>query len=160
MKEKFAAVYRYNNPVEVLKINLATSNFEIIAADGVDKSTVAVGFFEIEKNQDGQDLVAITAAPDGPLLIVNSIQYAPKIGQTKIEITDDEKYSHALISDEAKNIFGLFYEVKAGVGSHPYNESREDVDFYFWLSKNIGNPKFYEYYKKNYIYLDWERFGE
>lgn len=154
MKEKFIAVYRYNNSVEVLKICLATGNFEIIAADGVDKSKVAVGFFEIEKNQSEQDCVALIATPDGPLLIMNSTQYVPKIVETKIEVIDGEKFSHLLISDDGKNIFGLFYEEKAGVGSHPYNESREDVDFYYWLSKNIGNPKLYQHYKKDYVYLD------
>lgn len=154
MKEKFAAVYRYNNSVEVLKVSLATGNFEIIAADGVDKSKVSVGFFEIEKNQSGQDCVALIATPDGPLLIMNSTQYVPKIDETKIKVIDGEKFSHLLISDDGKNIFGLFYEEKAGVGSHPYNESREDVDFYYWLSKNIGNPKLYQHYKKDYVYLD------
>jgi hypothetical protein len=39
------------------------------------------------------------------------------------------------------------------VGSNPYDENREDVDFYYWLSKNMENPKLYDFYRKNWVCL-------
>lgn len=154
VKEKFIGVYRYNNSVEVLKISLATCNFDIISANEVDRSKVSVGFFENEKNQNNTGCVALVSTPHGPLLILDSTRYAPKIATTKIEIIDGEIFSRLLIADKGENIFSLFYKGKTGFGSHPYNEFREDVDFFYWLSKNIGNPKLYEYYEKELVYLD------
>jgi hypothetical protein len=154
VKEKFIAVYRFNNSVEVLKFSLVTGAISIISADEVEKSKISVGFFESENNQSGTDLVALVATPDGPLLIMNSVQYSPKMGITKIRITDAGDFSHFSVLDKGVNIFGLFYKEKAGIGSHPYNEVREDVDFYCWLSKHIGNPKLYEHYNKSFLYLD------
>ena len=62
-----------------------------------------------------------------------------------------EKLSHFMVSHDDQLIFELLYEEKDGVGSHPYNKSREDVDFYYWLSKSAGNPKLYNYYSKKTV---------
>lgn len=109
--------------------------------------------FEIERRDPNVDIVVLLATPDGPLLFLNGNQYCPEKGKTKISINDDENLSHLLVSHEGRPIFGLFYEKKFGIGLHPYNKTREDIDFYYWLCTKISNPKFYEVYTKDITYI-------
>ena len=73
--------------------------------------------------------------------------------KSHVEVSDDGNYSSFKISHENQHVFECFYETKFGIGLHPYNNQREDIDFYFWLSKNINNPKLYEAYTKELKYI-------
>jgi len=88
------------------------------------------------------------------LLYLDDLRYVPKIHRTKIEIKDDESISSFRILHDAQLIFELFFKAKCGIGLHPYNNTREDIDFYFWLGKNINDPEFYKAYTKGIKYMD------
>jgi hypothetical protein len=153
MKKEFIFLKNYNNSVDALKFFLGTNDSVIVPASEVESAKFSTGFFEIEKRGGVTDITALVATPEGPLLILNAIQHFPKLGKTKIEVRDDEKSHHFLVFDDEKFLFGIFYEEKAGVGSNPYDENREDVDFYYWLSKNMENPKLYDFYRRNWVCL-------
>jgi len=148
---KFIFLNRYNNSRDILKISLETSGSKIVSANEVDNKKISTGFFEAEKRNDGIDIIALVATSAGPLLIFNSLQYFFELGRTKIDVGGSEKLSHFIVSHDSELIFELLYEEKVGVGSHPYNQGREDVDFYYWLSKNAGNPKLYDGYSKKMV---------
>lgn len=154
MPSKFIAVSQFDGTVNLLKMDLSSGTREIIPADAVAEDDVSFGLFEIEKNAPEPDYLALLATPDGPLLVFKDGQYYPDLEQTRIEITGDGQYSHIRIFDDGDIVFGMFYEDKFGIGLHPYNRTREDIDFYYWLSKKINDPKFYTTYTKDIAYID------
>jgi hypothetical protein len=128
---------------QLLKIDLASGTRQIIpAAAGCD---TAFGMFEAE---DSQHFLALLAKPDGPLLIFQDGQHGPQLGKTSIAIIDEGDYSHCRILHEGALVMELAYQCKHGIGLNPYNRTREDIDFYYWLSKNIGNPALYATYTR------------
>jgi hypothetical protein len=159
MQNKFVAVEQFDGSVELLKIDLATGERQIVAHDELDEKDVAFGMFEVEKIEPEVESVALLATPEGPLLILNDLQYRPDIQNTRIEVKDDGKFSHFLVLDDGEPVFGLFYEKKFGIGINPYLNEREDIDFYYWLSKNINNPKLYQVYTKEIKYIESQESG-
>lgn len=153
MENKFVAVNQFDGAVHLLKIDMVTGDRKIVSADDLDESQVSFGLFESERESPDLESVALIATPEGPLLFLNDLKYQPKIGKTKIEVEDDGGISHFRVLHERQCIFGLFYKEKFGIGVHPYNNSREDIDFYYWLSRNIKNPKLYEAYTKEVKYV-------
>jgi hypothetical protein len=154
MQNKFVAVSQFDGSVKLLKIDLATGEREIVPHDEVDEKQVTFGMFEVEKVNQELVSVVLLATPEGPLLILKDLHFRPEIESTKIEVKDDGQFSHFLVLDEGEPVFGLFYEAKFGIGLHPYLNEREDVDFYYWLSENINNPKLYQAYTKEIKYID------
>lgn len=153
MQDKFVAVPQFDGSVKLLKINLATGERELVQHDEVDEKQLAFGMFESEKAVPELESVALLGTSEGPLLILKDLQFHPDIETTKIEVKDDGDFSHFLVLDEGRPVFGLFYTAKFGVGLHPYLHTREDFDFYYWLSKNINNPKLYQSYTRELKYL-------
>lgn len=153
MQNKFAVINQFDNDVNLLKLNLLTGDAQLISTNKIDEDQISFGMFEIENHELHIDIVALLATPDGPLLFLNGSQYRPEIGKTKISVKDDENLSHLLISHEGHPIFGIFYEKKFGIGLHPYHKNREDIDFYYWLSRKISDPKLYAVYTKDIIYI-------
>lgn len=147
-------ISQFDGSVNLLKIIISTGEREITPADEVNKDDIAFGLFEVEKSEFDLNSVALLATPDGPLLLLKEIQYRPDISKTKIKINADGKFVHFQILHEKNHIFGLFYEEKFGIGLHPYNNTREDIDFYYWLCKKINMPKFYQTYTKEIKYLE------
>jgi hypothetical protein len=139
---------RYSNSVDLLQISTNANDMKIVSAEGVEKNRIAEGFFESEGREKITSITALMATPNGPLLILNFARYYPKLEKTKIEVDDCGKLSQFLVFDGGEILFQLFYEEKVGIGSNPYDQNRDDVDFYCWLSKNAKNPKFYDYYCK------------
>ena len=150
MQNKFIAINQFDGTVKLLKIELSTGNRHVIPAEGVDKTSIAFGLFEMESESE---TVALLATPGGPLLFLKDLQYRPEIGKTKIEVTDDGGFSHFQVFHDGGIVFSLFYKEKFGIGLHPYNNNREDIDFYYWLEKNHNDPKFYKVYTKEIHYL-------
>lgn len=153
MQSKPIAVSQFDGTVNLLKLNLISGEREIIAADTVNEDHVSFGLFELESEQPKLEYLALLATPDGPLLVFDDDVYYPEPGKTTIDITDDGNHSHFKLMDDGELVFGLFYESKFGIGLHPYNRTREDIDFYYWLSKKISDPKFYTTYTKDIEYL-------
>jgi len=153
MQKKIAVISRFDNDTSLLKLDLSTGAGQLISADDINEDQISFGMFEIEKRQPHSDIVALVATATGPLLFLNEMQYALAMGKTKISIKDDEIFSHFSISHDGRPVFGLFYEKKFGIGLHPYNKSREDIDFYYWLYKNIMNPNLYTIYTKEVKYV-------
>lgn len=153
MQGKLAIISRFDNDTELLKLDLSTGVGQLISTEDVNEDQISFGMFEIERSGSHTDIVALIATPSGPLLFLNDVQYRPEIGKTKISIKDDEIFSHFLIVHEGHSVFGLFYEKKFGVGLHPYSKSREDIDLYYWLCKNISNSKLYAVYTKEIKYI-------
>lgn len=145
---------QFDGQVEFLKIKFSTGDAQIISASEIDKDKVSFGMFEYEENASGLNCVALLATPQGPLMFLNHMRLYPKADKTTVEIKDDENLSHILVLHETRPIFGLFYESKFGIGLHPYNSARRDIDFYYWLSENIGDPKMYEIYSKEIKFVD------
>ena len=50
-------------------------------------------------------------------------------------------------------IFEFFYEEKFGIGLHPYSNTREDIDFYYWVAQNINNKELYQLYSREITYV-------
>lgn len=148
MQGESVLLSQFDGEVKYLKIKLSTGDAQIIPASEIDKDKVTFGMFECEESASGLNCVALLATPQGPLMLLNDTRLYPDADKTKIKIKDDEDLSHFLVLHEGEQIFGLFYEKKFGIGLHPYNNTREDIDFYYWLSKNIGNPKLYKIYTK------------
>ena len=153
MQSKFAVISQFDNDVNLLKLNLSTGSGQLILSENINEDQISFGMFEIENHELHIDLIALLATPDGPLLFLNGNQYRPEIGKTKISIKNEENLSHFLISHEGRPIFGISYEKKFGIGLYPYNKSREDIDFYYWLCKNISNSKLYAVYTKKIKYI-------
>ncbi len=153
MQNKFTIISQFDNDVNLLKLNLSTGTGQVISSENINEDQISFGMFEIENHELHIDLIALLATPDGPLLFLNGNQYRPEIGKTKISIKDEENLSHFLISHERHPIFGIFYEKKFGIGLHPYNKNREDIDFYYWLCKKISTPALYKVYTKSIIYI-------
>ncbi len=126
-----------------LKIDLSTGDRQIIPVAATGDN--AFGMFDAE---DGQQLLALLATQDGPLLIFQDAQHRPQLGKTSIAIIDEGDSSHCRILHDGALVMELAYQRKHGIGLHPYNRSREDIDFYYWLSKNIGNPALYATYTR------------
>ena len=154
MKNKSVAVRQFDGTVELLKIDFITGEREIIPFDSIEKDRIAFGFFEVEKKETEPETVALMATPEGPLFFLKDVKYFPKIGKTKIKIKSDENFFHFQILHEGNHIFGMFYEEKFGIGLHPFISTREDCDFYYWISTIIDNPEFYEKYTREIKYFD------
>lgn len=155
MKNKFVAVHGFDAVVSLLKIDWTTGARSVIARDEVDERFVTFGMFEAEKKGAGEiHSVALLATAEGPLLILDDLKFRPNVHETKINVEDDDQVSHFRVLDDGKPVFGLFYEKKFGIGLHPYLKAREDIDFYYWLSKNINNPKLFQTYTRELKFLD------
>lgn len=147
------AISQFDRDMQLLRISLSTGERDIIPSHLVDEDHIAFGLFDFEGGDKDLDSVALIATPRGPLLFLKDIQYRPDINLTKIQIEKDGGFFHFKISHDKNYIFGLFYKEKSGIGLHPYNHDREDIDFYYWLCKNINTPLFYQAYTKDIIYL-------
>jgi hypothetical protein len=154
MQGKFVAVHQFDGSVKLLKIDLGTGERQVVPHEAVDEKNVTFGMFEVEKVEPELETVALLATPEGPLLVLKDLQFRPDIQKTRIEIKDDGQFSHFLVLDNGEPVFGLFYEPKFGIGLHPYLHERQDFDFYYWLSKNINNPKLYQSYTREIKFLD------
>jgi hypothetical protein len=159
MQNKFVALRQFDGSVKLLKIDLATGERQIVPSAKVNQKHVTLGAFEVEKVEPELESVALLATPEGPLLILKDLQFRPDIQNTRIEVKDDGKFSHFLVLDDGEPVFGLFYEEKFGIGLHPYLHERQDFDFYYWLSKNLNDPKLYRYYTKEIKYIDSQQSG-
>lgn len=148
MHDGFVVISQFDGDVNFLRLNLSEGSAEVVSSDKIGKDNVSFGMFEFERGESRNDYVALIATPEGPLMFLNGLRYSPHIDQTDVKISDDGEFSHFLVLHDQAPIFGLFYKKKFGIGLHPYLHSREDFDFYYWLSKNIKNPKLYESYKK------------
>lgn len=157
--DKFVAVHQFDGSVKLLEIDLTTGERRIVPHDAVDEKHVTFGMFEVEKVEPELECVALLATPQGPLLILKDLQFRPDIHSTKIKVEDVGQFAHFLVLDDGEPVFGLFYEKKFGTGLHPYLNGREDFDFYYWLSKNINNPKLYQVYTKEIKYIDSQKSG-
>ena len=154
MENKSVVINQFDGTTKLLRVDIKTGRREIVSADKFANDKFSFGLFEVEREGENIESVALLATPDGPLLFLNEMQYRPEINKTKIKLRDDGKFSNFRILHEENFIFGLFYEQKFGIGLHPYNNNREDIDFYYWLSKNINNPKFYEIYTKEMQFIN------
>ena len=153
MENSVVAVSQFDGTVGLLRIYLTTDEREIIPAAEVNEDDIAFGLFDVEKSETELDSVALLATPDGPLLLLKEMQYRPDINKTKIKIENDGDFLHFQILHGENHIFGLFYREKFGIGLHPYNNNREDIDFYYWLCRKINMPQFYKTYTKDIKYL-------
>jgi hypothetical protein len=154
MTGKTIAISQFDGTVKLMKIELSTGVREIVPAKQIDEEKVTFGLFEIEESNHRSESVALIATPDGPLLVFNDTLYHPNAEDTKVDIADDGEFSHFRILHQGEPIFGMFYKEKSGLGLHPYNRSREDIDFYFWLKNKINEPKFYKAYTRDIVFLD------
>ena len=153
MQQKIVVLSQFDGSVKLLKIDLETCHRKIVPSKDVDENEIAFGFFEVEETAQYLDSVALVATPEGPLLILRDTRYYPSTETTEIQINDDAKSSSFLVFHEGRKIFELTYEAKFGIGLHPYNNSRADIDFYFWLSANIKSSGFYEKYTRDLKHL-------
>lgn len=153
MENRFVAVRQFDGTVELLKINFATGEREIIPFNDIEKNKIAFGFFEIEKDKSELHTAALIATPEGPLFFLKDLKYFPKMGKTKIKINPNGDFFHFQIFHDGQHVFGMFYEEKFGIGLHPFINSREDCDFYYWLSTIIDNPEFYQKYTRDINYF-------
>ncbi len=153
MQNSIIAISQFDKPVNLLRFDLSTGERKVISFADVDRNDVTFGLFDFEENENDLNTVALIATPTGPLLLLKNIQYRPEINKTEIKISNHEKFFHFQIFHEKKHIFGLFYQEKFGIGLHPYNNTREDIDFYYWLCQNINNPLLYKTYTREIIYL-------
>lgn len=146
MQNQIVALQQFDGTVKLLKLNLATGAREIIPAEGVEKGRIARGMYEDEGEGAELETVAMVATPEGPLLMLQHQPYRPSVEDTKIVVQDDVQLCHFIVFDQDQPIFRLSYEPKSGIGLHPYVNEREDIDFYYWLSKNINDPKLHQTY--------------
>lgn len=153
MTNSIVAVSQFDGTVKLLTIDLSTGERQVISADVVNEDDITFGLFEVEQSEAELNSVALLATPEGPLLFLKDIRYQPDIKKTKIKIEDNGDFLHFQILHEENHVFGLFYEEKFGIGLHPYNTSREDIDFYYWLCKKINMPQFYQTYTKDIKYV-------
>jgi hypothetical protein len=148
------AISQFDGTVKLMKIELSTGAREIVPAKDIGEEKITFGMFEVEESNHRSESIALVATPQGPLLIFNDTLYRPNAAQTKVDIADDKEISHFRILHQGTPIFGLFYKEKFGIGLHPYNRDREDIDFYFWLKNKINEPKFYKAYTREIVFLD------
>jgi hypothetical protein len=134
---------QFDGTRQLLQIDLVSGEQQIIPA-AADRDT-AFGMFEAE---DNQHFLALLATPDGPLLLFKDCQYRPQLDKTSITITDGPAYSHCCILHDGALVVELAYQSKHGIGLHPYNRDREDIDFYYWLNQHIGSPALYATYTR------------
>jgi hypothetical protein len=153
MENTTIAISQFDGSVKLLRVCLATGERDLIPANEIHEDEIAFGLFDFEKSETGLDSVALVATPEGPLFFLKNMQYRPALNKTKIKIDSDGNYFHFQILHEENHIFGLFYKEKSGIGLHPYNRSREDIDFYYWLCKKINMPQFYQTYTRDIKYL-------
>jgi hypothetical protein len=137
------ALSQFDGSRQLLKIDLVSGARKLIPAQA--DSDTAFGMFDAE---NGQHYLALVATPDGPLLMFKDAQYRPQLGRTRIDITDGLNYSHCRILHDGALVVELAYQIKHGIGLHPYNRDREDIDFYYWLSRHIGDPDLYATYTR------------
>lgn len=153
MTGKTIAISQFDGTVKLMKIELSTGKREIVAAKEIDEDKIAFGLFEVEESNNLAESIALVATPDGPLLIFNDTLYRPGV-ETTVDVVDQGDFSHFRILHDGKPVFGMFYKEKFGIGLHPYNRNREDIDFYFWLKNKINEPKFYQTYTREITFLD------
>jgi hypothetical protein len=154
MTGKTIAISQFDGSVKLMKIDLSTGERKIVPAHEVNEDKVTFGLFEAEADDKLAESIALVGTPDGPLLVFNDTLYHPSAEETTVDIVDQEDYSHFRILHDGEPIFGMFYKPKFGIGLHPYNRNREDIDFYFWLKDKINSPRFYETYTRQITFLD------
>jgi len=154
MSTQKVAISQFDGTSKVLKIDVGSGVGEIFSSDEIPEDDISFGLFDIYEVNEKSNFIALLATGDGPLLFFNEIKYRPELGKTKVSIKDDNQTSHFLILHEGSPVFGLFYERKFGIGLHPYNRERDDIDFYYWLKTKVINPKFYEVYTKKYTVIE------
>lgn len=151
---KFIAIRQFDGAAKLLKVDLSTGGHEILPALEIGKEKIAFGLFEHENGNRSPVFLALLATPDGPLLMSNGIRYRPRIGKTQAVIVDHDGHSEFHVLHEGTPVLEISYGEKWGIGLHPYANSREDIDFYFWLAGQIDQPKLYQAYTREITYLD------
>lgn len=154
MKKNTVAISQFDGTSKILKIEITTGKGAVVSASEIPEEKISFGLFDIYGDNEEVDFVSLLATPDGPMLFFKEIQYRPEFGKTKIDLKDEGGISHFLVSHEGVPVFGLFYNDKFGIGLHPYNRERADVDFYYWLFEKVRNPNFYKVYSKNFILIE------
>jgi len=148
------AIRQFDGCTKLLKVDLSTGRHEIVLPDEVDKEKITFGLFEIEEGNHSPEFVALVATPDGPLLISTGLLYRPLIAKTQAVIVDQDRRSQFRLLHEGTPVIDFSYDEKWGIGLHPFANSRNDIDFYFWLAGHIDKPNFYQAYTREIIYLD------
>lgn len=154
MTNKTIALHQYDGSVELMKIDLSTGASEIGPSKESSEEKIAFGMFELEEGNQPPQALALLATPDGPLLIFNGTMYRPNACETRAEITEQGEFSHFRILHLGAPVFELSYKEKFGVGLHPFAQDREDIDFYFWLKNKINEPKFYQAYTREIVFME------
>ncbi len=154
MENHIVALGQFDGTVKLLRLNLANGERAIISSDGVESSKIARGMYDAEGEGAEMETVAMVATPEGPLLMLQDRPYRPSVDDTKIVVQDDGQLCHFTVFDQDEPIFGLFYEPKFGIGLHPYANEREDIDFYYWLSKNINDPHLHQVYTQPITFFE------
>ncbi|WP_374584547.1 hypothetical protein [Pseudoduganella sp.] len=147
MAGKTIALAQFDGTAQLLEIQFATGERQLVAAQQVAPEKIAFGLYDTET-------VALVATPGGPLLVLDQAFYRPAIGATVAELLDEGDSSRFRLLHAGKLVFELVYEAKFGTGLHPYNRSREDIDFYFWLKGKVTDPAFYQAYTREIICLE------
>lgn len=154
MNKKSIVLAQFDAPVHLLRVDLLSLERQLISAATVDEQKISFGFFEVEREAPQLDTIALFATPDGPVLLLNDLLYPPVLGKTKIKLIDEDEQSHFRILHDNQHVFGMFVSSKFGIGLHPYNNEREDIDFYYWLSTQVQNPDFYSTYTREMTYFE------
>lgn len=150
------ALAQFDSSARLLLIDLVALERRLVSEASVNPRRICFGFFEVESEAPALTTVALFATPKGPVLLLNDLLYPMSLGKTKIRLSDIEKKTHFRLLHEDQHVFEMWIEPKFGIGLHPYNNEREDIDFYFWLSKQVDNPAFYSTYTKEMVYADPE----
>lgn len=153
MKNRTVALIQFDGSTKLLKIDLATGAREVVPRNDATEDQTAFGFFEVETIDKGLDTFALLATSAGPLLFFNDQQYYPAVDLSRIEINDHEKFSTFKMLHGECCIFEFSYEEKFGIGLHPYSNTREDIDFYYWLAQNNNNQELYQLYSREITYV-------
>lgn len=154
MLNRYVMLTQFDGDVLMLKIEMSTGHRQVLKTRDMSGADTSFGMFEVESDQQGSPTVALMATPKGPLIIFNGEFYYPNEEKTTIEIKDGKSESHMQILDGGVHVFGLFYKEKFGIGLHPYNRNREDIDFYYFLKTKINDPMLYKTYTKDINYFD------
>lgn len=153
MEKCSVAISQFDGTGKVLKLEVATGRGEIVGSGEIPEEEISFGLFDTYGNNEVEDFTSLLATPEGPIIFFKNFQYRPEFGKTNICLRDGGGISHFLLLHEGIPIFRLFYKSKFGVGLHPYNKERNDIDFYCWLGMKVGDSNFYETYSKNLIFI-------
>lgn len=141
----------FDRHAEMLAYDVDRRLFRVIERKDFERLGVPRTFGAFTR--EGDDVYGVFASPDGPVLFKNDVSRLGQFGRIEAEVRfGEDKSTHQFeLRDDGAELFSAIYRERDGVGTNPYDTSREDVDLFAMLASALKKPQFFENYTRPWM---------